>query len=572
MLKSAARAGHDVRDPGLVLRVQVQVLYAALACLSGVIYACAEGTRNSVLLTTLFVGLSAGSALLLVALRFTGRLRAVAHSSLAIAFASLCVSTYWTGGLRLTNVCPFFMTTVAAIFLLSWEGLGWAILSIVVPIGFEVAGGLGYRFPDLIPPEARASDALITWLLAIVFVLLFVLYYEAARVAAMRVRAQAEAARSQFLAHVSHELRTPLHAIMGMTHQAQRAKLPADARDALRTVQQNADDLVALINDLMLLAVMERDRFTLQPHDFDPCAEAERVANSLRLRCQEKGLAFSLSVSPTAPRWVYGDGDRLRQVLGNLGSNAVRYTDQGSIELSVDRADVESDAMGCRFAVRDTGIGIGPEDQQQIFEPFGRVATDRKGLGLGLHITHEIVTAMKGRVHVTSQPGAGSTFSVVVPFQPPHGERPSLDPSAPSTSADAPSLRVLVVDDDEVNVRMATTMLQELGHETLVARSGEQAIDRWESEQPDAILMDIQMPGMDGEEATRRIRSREQARGGAAVPIIALTGHGTPEHRDQYLDAGATHCLFKPFRLEEIQAALGTVAVKLVDARSSREA
>ncbi|RLB61381.1 MAG: hypothetical protein DRI90_11515, partial [Deltaproteobacteria bacterium] len=465
----------------------------------------------------------------------------------------------FTGGLRLTNVCPFFIVIVSSIFLLGWKGMGWALLGVLAPLAFELAARNGFTFPDHVPLESRSTDAFITWVMAILVVWAFVVCYEAARVYALRQGAEAEAVRSQFLANVSHELRTPLHAIMGMNRSALRSDLPAPVQAALETSQHSAEALLVLINDLLDLASMERHRFDLTVQDFDPVKVVERVASVLRVRCQEGDLDFVLSVDPTVPRWVRGDGNRLQQVLMNLGSNAIKYTERGTITASVSPVAKEGDALTCRFSVADTGIGIAEADRERVFGQFtqvdGSLSRAHEGAGLGLFIAREIVAAMKGHIDLESAVGEGSTFHAIVPFEP-----PETAPAEPGDDrAMSAGIRVLLVDDDAVNLEMAKLMLEELCEQVWIARDGSQAIETWSSEQPDLILMDLQMPGMDGLEAIGRIREREQAQGLGPVPILALTGHGTDRHRQKCEAAGANACLFKPFRFEELADAIAAI-------------
>ena len=561
-----AKAGYDPADPEVAFRAQVVVLYAFTSAMVAFGYAFSHWERGALGLTALFVAFGGLTLVQIGVLRGTGRIRLAAHGTITVAMVSMSVATYFTGGMRMTNVCPFFIVIVAAIFLLSWEGLPWSVLAIVVPGAFEVATAVGVTFPDHVPPAHRFADSLMTWLMSIVVVFLFVVCYEAARLLSLRRRIEAEAARSQFLASVSHELRTPLHAIMGMTGLALRADVSREVRDSLQTSQHNADALLVLINDLLDLASMQRDRFVLHEHDFDPVAVIERVARVVRFRCEEKDLEFRCHVDDNVPRWLRGDGDRLQQVLTNLGANAVKYTADGSVELSLSLDDADASAPLCRFTVADTGIGIGDGDRDGLFDPFtqvnGQSTHAQEGSGLGLSIVRDIVAAMNGTVELDSAPGEGSTFHVTVPFgqarsDPPEEDLPSVHPAS-----ERQTLRVLVVDDDRVNVQMATMMLEEMGHQVVAARNGQQAIEQWSAEAPDVVLMDLQMPGMGGLEAIGRIREQENAAGRDRVPIMAVTGHGTAEHRDKCLAAGADECLFKPFRYEDLRDSLrGLTAV-----------
>ncbi len=562
-LPAIDRAGYDADDSDVVLRTQVLVLHTILTALLSLTYTFSHWDSGSHGLALFFALFATAIVALLFALRSTGSLRWVTHGTVLIGMSCTTAATFFTGGLRLTNVCPFFIIIVSAIFLLGWEGMGWALLAVLVPLGFEVAARYGVSFPDLVPPESRATDALLTWLVGIVVVWAFVICYEAARVYSNRRRAEAEAVRSQFLANVSHELRTPLHAIMGMTRHALRDNLPSSVRAGLETSQHSAEALLALIEDLLDLASLERDRFVLRAQDFDPVELVQRVASVLRFRCEEQDLEFGITVDPDVPRWVRGDGNRLQQVLLNLGSNAIKYTEQGRVELSASLVSHDGDSGSCRFSVTDTGLGISEADQERIFRQFtqvdGSLTRAHAGAGLGLYIASEIVAAMDGCIELQSEVGRGSTFAVTIPFQPP--EQAAAEPVEPPARASETSAgpRLLLVDDDRVNVEMGRILLEELCDQVWVAHNGQQAVDAWAAEQPDVILMDIQMPGMDGLEAIARIREREQDEDKEPVPIIAVTGYGTEDQRQRCQEAGADDCLFKPYRFEELEAAITAV-------------
>ena len=559
LLRQVGRVGRSAVDPDVALRAQVLVLYAILAVLVGLSYAAIHFAYGAVGIGVLLLVFAGLNGILLVRLWTHGNVMAVAQGVAVVAVASISAAIYFTGGLRLTNVSPFFVIIVGAVFLLGWKGLPWAILAVLVPLGYQVASWSGFVFPDHVAPEGRGLDAFITWFSSALLVLLFVACYEGARGLAMKRRLEAEQARSQFLANISHELRTPLHAIMGMNRQLEQAGLEEAARRAVDLSQLNAQALLALLNDLLELASMERQRFTLHTTDFDPVATTEQVAQVIGHSCQEKGLQFSVHVAADAPRWVRGDERRLQQVLMNLASNAVKYTAKGSVRVTMERAQANENRRACRFTVTDTGIGIADSDRDRIFHQFtqadGSLARPYDGAGLGLHIAREIVSAMKGSIEVNTVPGEGSTFSFIVPFAEADSQPARL--AVPEPQAEGPwPLEVLLVDDTKVNREMASAMLEDLCTKVVVATSGEQALAMWEDARPDLILMDIQMPVMDGLEATRIIRERERAAQEPAVPIIVLTGHGTEHQRQQCLEAGASDCLFKPFGFDDLHEAI----------------
>jgi signal transduction histidine kinase len=362
-------------------------------------------------------------------LRYDKKLTAASHGLMIIATATTVLVTLYTGGLRLTNVAVFFMPLVASIFLLGRAGIVYAVLNVLAPLGFQVAQWTGHTFTDNVPPEGREMDAFLTWLVSMFVVLLFVLSYERARILSIRKLEQANRTKTQFLANMSHEIRTPLHVIMGLNTMLEKSGLDSDQREYVRTCQQNSEALLALLNDVLDLSKIEHGGFTLNDADFDPVEVTGSVSEILRYRCKDKGLDLAFDADPTVPRGVRGDHQRLRQVLMNLGGNAVKYTDEGSVRLSVQPADGTEEPHRLRFVVRDTGVGIDEQDRERVFQSFtqvdGSLARRHEGAGLGLFISSEIVRLMGGDIRLESTPGKGSTFSVEIPFQPPaNGTRP----------------------------------------------------------------------------------------------------------------------------------------------------
>jgi signal transduction histidine kinase len=381
-----------------------------------------------------------------------------------------------------------------------------------------------------------------------------------------QARAAAEAAskaKSQFLANVSHELRTPMNAILGMVRLALARQADPTAKELLETANESAGLLLALLNDLLDCAKIESGKLEMQAAPFSLRHVLDQSTQVLAVRASERGIAFSCSIPPEVPDVLIGDQVRIRQVLINLGGNAIKFTDRGEVTVGVRLQSQETDAASLEFVVRDTGIGI-PECQlEKIFQPFAQAEGEANrrfgGTGLGLAISANLVSQMGGRIWVESQPDQGSTFHFTVRL-PLGNELPSEpDRGRGALAAAPPRLRVLVVDDNPANQKLASFILQERGHAVDIAASGQQGLDMVGLNRYDVILMDVQMPGMDGLEATKVLRDREQ--GAYCVPIIAVTAHAMKGDRERCRAAGMNDYLSKPIDGYEMIAMVERLAV-----------
>jgi len=367
---------------------------------------------------------------------------------------------------------------------------------------------------------------------------------------------EASRAKSLFLASMSHELRTPLNAILGYVQLLKRRhRLDAETSRDLGVVMRSGEHLLGLINDTLSISKIEAGRMTLNEHAFDLHALVDGVAESFELRIASKGLSLTVRRSDGVPRLVHGDEGKLRQILINLVSNAVRYTREGGIEISVDW----SDRGMATFQVRDSGFGIDAEELKSLFTAFSQTESGirtREGTGLGLAISRAHARLMGGDITVDSRLGVGSTFVVTIALA-------LADEAVPvanrlrlvGLAAGQPECRVLVVDDIEENRHILAALLTESGFAVRVAASGPEAIATWESWKPAAIWMDIRMAGMDGIEATRIIRAKESGASARTV-IIALTASAFDEDRAQILEAGCDDFVSKPYRDSTILAKL----------------
>ncbi len=370
---------------------------------------------------------------------------------------------------------------------------------------------------------------------------------------ATRTAQAANQAKSEFLANISHELRTPMNGVIGMLDIALDRDLSQDLAEQLQTAQQCAQSLLSLLNDILDLSKIEAGKMTLEKISFDVRGLVADCIRAHQPKAQENSVALLSEVSPDVPQQITGDPLRIRQILANLISNAVKFTEHGSIEVRIDGQFTGRSEFALRFTVQDSGTGIPADKLLSIFDEFTQAdrSVSRKygGTGLGLAITRKLAKLHGGEINVNSELGRGTAFTVTLQCEASEAEsvpQPSTAPAlaAPPVGGSGHIARILVVEDNQVNQKVVTAVLRKRGFYIELANDGQEALNKLEGSQAfDLVLMDVQMPVLDGLEATRLIRKEARWK---QLPIIAMTAHAMNGDKERCLEAGMSGYISKP--------------------------